>query len=149
MINYKKGQIGSTLTWIVATIIVVVILGIFIYASDILAEGKGVDTSSVSPLDEKTGDLFAAKSLSAYLISNADKGNVFKQIKEDGIDVPNGELSKLIFFFLYPFPSGKNDPFSSGGDSENHKPINRQDFAPFFIHFLHHQYLPPRLVYFL
>ena len=40
MLDNKKGQIGETMTWIVATLIIIVILSISIFATSILALGS-------------------------------------------------------------------------------------------------------------
>jgi len=40
MLNSKKAQVGETVTWIVATIVLIAILLIFIFASSILAKSK-------------------------------------------------------------------------------------------------------------
>ena len=36
MLNCKRGEIGETMTWVVATVIIVVLLIIFVYASNAL-----------------------------------------------------------------------------------------------------------------
>ena len=42
MLNSKKAQVGETVTWIVATIVLIAILLIFIFASYILAISKSL-----------------------------------------------------------------------------------------------------------
>ena len=41
MLN-KRGQLSDTMTWIVATLIIIVILIVFVLASQVLAKWKGV-----------------------------------------------------------------------------------------------------------
>ncbi len=66
----KKAQLGDTLTWIVATIIIFVILSFFIFGSSVL--GKTKDATQFKPsLFSKEGfepsDTFLTKSLLTYI----------------------------------------------------------------------------------
>ncbi|OYT35953.1 hypothetical protein B6U91_02205 [Candidatus Pacearchaeota archaeon ex4484_71] len=77
----KKGQVGDTLTWIVSTIIVVVMLLIFIFVSSLLAETKFLGKyreKIVSPETELKYDLILSKSLYAYYtLENVKEKNAF------------------------------------------------------------------------
>ena len=44
----KKAQVGETITWIVATLIIIGILLIFIYASVAMAKAKSIKSSEIS-----------------------------------------------------------------------------------------------------
>lgn len=46
MLNNKKGEIGESITWVVATVIIIVVLTIFIIASNILGGFSKVSVSS-------------------------------------------------------------------------------------------------------
>jgi len=64
MWDNKKGQIGETMTWIVATLIIVVILSISIFATSILALGS---TKKLIYLEDKEKDFLATKSITSFL----------------------------------------------------------------------------------
>ena len=56
IVRKKKAQVGGTLTWFVATIIIIVILLIAIYAASILGKGKSVgdvDVKEITGEEEK------------------------------------------------------------------------------------------------
>ena len=68
MLN-KKGQVGSTVTWIVATLIIIVMLIFFIFGSSVLAESKKLSKkkgSIFSRDDLGQRDLFLEKSIFTY-----------------------------------------------------------------------------------
>ena len=82
MLHNKKAVVGETLTWIVATLIIVVILVFSIYATSLLSiknfVGGGKELSSI-----KEKDLLATKSLTGYLLTEDDGETVFEQLKEE------------------------------------------------------------------
>lgn len=93
MFANKKAQIGETMTWIVATIVIVVILIISIYISSLLGETKNI----VSYDDfDRENDLLMEKSVLAYFLAGEDRtildkieqqevyGNLGNKIKEVG-----------------------------------------------------------------
>jgi hypothetical protein len=77
----KKATIGTTMTWIIATIIIIIILLVFLFGASLLAGFKKVQVAG--------GDLFVSsdytltdkwlntKSAMAYLITS-DRGNAEK-----------------------------------------------------------------------
>lgn len=44
----KKGQIGETITWVLATIIILFVLGAFIYASVLISEVKSINPERIN-----------------------------------------------------------------------------------------------------
>jgi len=46
-LNNKKAQIGETLTWMISTIIILVLLIIFVYSTISFAKAKNIETSSI------------------------------------------------------------------------------------------------------
>lgn len=58
----KRGQIAETMTWVVATLIIIVLLSISIYASTFLAKTKIIHYGD----DSRTQDIVMEKSLFAY-----------------------------------------------------------------------------------
>ena len=109
MLDNKRAQVGETMTWVIATIVIVVILifSIFIVSFKLKDESKEFKTQN------KDSDLIAAKSLLGYLSTKDSNGmTVYEQLKDknDSKDVKgifdefNGNLAKNIFLKLY-----KND----------------------------------------
>ena len=74
----KKAQIGETMTWIIATIVIVVILIVSIYVTSLLAQ-----TRKVIPYQdfERENDLIMEKSLFAYFLSGRDE-TIFSKLGE-------------------------------------------------------------------
>ncbi len=97
MFNKKSGQMGETITWIVATIIIIVILiiSIFIATSD-LGGSKKVDFP-------KQDDILASKSFFAYLLTkDTEDKTVYEQLKDDeNLNEFNGNLALRIFDEFY------------------------------------------------
>ena len=88
----KKAQIGETMTWIIATIVIIAILIISIYISSLLGEAK-----SIIPYKdfERKNDLLMEKSLFAYFL--ADKSQIiYNQIKEQELyDDPDNKIKEI------------------------------------------------------
>ena len=97
MHNKKRGQIGDTITWVVATVIIVLILAVSLFASE-FAFGKSKDLSFL-----KTTDTLVSKSLFSYLLTKDSEGdNVYNQIKkQENLNEFNGNLGKAIFKKFY------------------------------------------------
>jgi len=94
----KKAQVATTMTWIVATIIIIVMLAISIIFTSVFGKRTYTDTDS----NERT-DLLIAKSFLSYLLTKENSANVFEKISEEGnLNDFNGNLAKSIFFELYP-----------------------------------------------
>lgn len=64
MLNNKKAQVGETITWVVATLIIVVVLGISVFATFSISNEKTVF------LDDKKKDIIATKSITNFLRGN-------------------------------------------------------------------------------
>tara|TARA_Y100000034_G_scaffold101437_1_gene125755 strand:- start:868 stop:1338 length:471 start_codon:yes stop_codon:yes gene_type:complete len=93
---YKKAQVGETMTWVVATVIIIVILLFSIFIASI-KPGKDKD---ISKLPDKQSDLLAKKSLVAYLST----GDVYNKLRnsEKFDDTEEGLLAEKIFKEFYP-----------------------------------------------
>ncbi|MBU2053226.1 MAG: hypothetical protein ABIJ14_02060 [Nanoarchaeota archaeon] len=63
----KKGQIGETMTWVVATIVIIVILGVSVFAATLSPIKSSKEFKS-----NRKADLLATKSLINYLSSGED-----------------------------------------------------------------------------
>lgn len=95
MLN-RKAQMGETITWVVATLIIIVILAFSIFISSFyFSKDKSVSFSRGS-------DLLASKSLFSYLLTSSDGGKVYDQLKEeDNLNEFNGNLASKIFKAFY------------------------------------------------
>lgn len=95
----RDGQIGETMTWIVATLVIVVILGISIFIASISASGlKRLNQDFF-----QTSDVLASKSMFSYVLTKDVQGNnVYSQLKTEGVmNNFNGGLALDIFRGLY------------------------------------------------
>lgn len=86
MLN-KRAQTGETITWIVATIIIVVLLIFFIYISSLYGKAKKIGSSSTEIFSTEyfqTQDLILEKSLFVYFsLDDLDKKEiVYNYLKE-------------------------------------------------------------------
>ena len=92
----KKGQISETTTWVVATLIIVVILSISVFLASFVGSNKSFPTSSKI-------DLLAKKSLISYLLTENNLGvPVYEQITSEGsLNDFNGNLASEVFNEFY------------------------------------------------
>lgn len=93
----KRGQIGETITWIVATLIILVILMISTYVSSLLAEKEKIlrDDSGLNA----GGNILLKESLFAYLLTeNSEKETVHEQIQKNlDLNQFSVELGRSVF----------------------------------------------------
>jgi len=97
MFNKKLGQIGKTITWIIATVIIIMILVVSIFvATSYLGGSKKADFS-------KQTDILASKSFFAYLLTEDTGGQtVYEQLRdEENLNDFNGNLALNIFEEFY------------------------------------------------
>ncbi len=101
MLHNKKAAVSETLTWVVATIIIMVILVFSIFVVSLLKVGKTFGDKKFE--FDKGKDVFVTKSLYGYLLTKDNSGKiVFEQIGEEGdLNEFNGPLSINIFLRLY------------------------------------------------
>ncbi len=93
----KKGEVGETVTWIVATVIIIVVLLISIFATV-----TGIlDFKNFNYI--KKADVLASKSFFSYLLTESDAGtSVYEQLgSEDNLNEFNGVLALSIFDEFY------------------------------------------------
>lgn len=77
----KKGQVGETVTWVVATLIIVIVLVSFIYASSVLSKVKIL--TSLSFESELEGNWMEKKMFfSENLSGNKNKEKIMLWIEE-------------------------------------------------------------------
>jgi len=82
----KKGQVGDTVTWVVATIVIIVLLMFFIFGTSLLADARKAinlkdPTTSENSLQKK--DLFLEKSLFTYfqIQDLGEKSSIYLRLK--------------------------------------------------------------------
>jgi len=95
----KKGQMGETITWVVATIIIVLVLAVSIFISSFSAE----KFKRIQEPYFQTADILASKSMFSYMLT---KGNddkiIYEQLKnQENLNDFNGNLAVKIFHGLY------------------------------------------------
>ncbi len=95
--NNKLGQVGETVTWIVATVIIVIILFVSIFIASVYL-GNGKEFKFV-----RQADPLATKSFFSYLLTkNNDGKTVYEQVKkEKNLNDFNGNLAVNIFKEFY------------------------------------------------
>ncbi len=100
-IRNKKAQVGETMTWIIATIVIIVVLVISIFVTNFVFGGGKTFNIFHST------DSVATKSLSAYLLTLDNSGKkVFDQLKDEEdlskfFNNFSGSLAVRIFEGLY------------------------------------------------
>ena len=66
----KKAQVSETVTWIVATLVIIVVLVVFLYFSSILGKGKEITKAEIkSANSEGYSDWINQKNSFAYELS--------------------------------------------------------------------------------
>jgi len=72
MLNNKRAQVGESITWVVATIILVIVLIIFVYVASALAKVKEIKLTDSENL-ENSANWIDAKNQIAYSINSNNK----------------------------------------------------------------------------
>lgn len=89
MFRNKKAQIGETLTWVVATLIIIFILIVFIYASVLMSKVKAINPKRLSiKFTETESEInwIEVKTIFAYSINDENKNKIELWIKEANSD---------------------------------------------------------------
>jgi len=103
-IKNKTAQVGETATWIVATIIIIVILAISIFiASFYLGKTKEIQETNPNYPYTRIAEIPAYKSLFSYMLTKDSGGEtIHSQLKESiSFNEFNGNLAKKIFLEFY------------------------------------------------
>jgi len=95
----KLGQTGDTITWLVATVVIIVVLTVSIFAASIFFDKN----KSLKSGTFESADTLASKSLFSYVITKDSNGKVvYEQLKEEeNLGDFDGKLSVKIFIDLY------------------------------------------------
>jgi hypothetical protein len=96
-LSNKRAQIGETMTWIIATIVIIVMLTLTIIISD-LSFGKNRSIQT-----EQQSDVLASKSFFSYVLTKDAEGkNVYSQLQtEENLNDFSGNLAIKIFNSSY------------------------------------------------
>lgn len=112
--NSKKAQLGSTMTWFIATIIIIIILISSIALSEVSKKSRGFryDLREFKKLEEDVSiktmrgiDLIATKSINGFLLTNKNFDKIFqtKKINSDqqklSQKILDMYLKENVFFF--------------------------------------------------
>ncbi len=82
MLNSKKAQVGETVTWIIATIVLIVILLVFIFASSTLAKFKSFKVN-LKANSEEDASWIDSKTQIAYSLNNANRNKIVAWISQE------------------------------------------------------------------
>ncbi len=86
MLN-KKAQVSEIMSWVIATIIIISILLLFVYASSLLAQKtKIVKVKSLKIDSEQEVDLIATKNLIAYSSASGSEKKIIEEWQEENED---------------------------------------------------------------
>ena len=98
----KRGQVAETVTWLVATILILIILSISVYTASVLSKTNRAVTISVEEYP-----ILLKQSLYGFLFTRDTSGKrVFEQIEESGgLDLFSKDLGEKVF----KDPSGEFD----------------------------------------
>lgn len=76
----RKGQVGETITWIVATLVILFMLIISTYTASLMAEKQKILNIDFGIFEDNS----LSQSVFAYLLTENDEGkNVFNQLSND------------------------------------------------------------------
>ena len=83
--NNKKGQVGVTISWVIATIVIIGVLMIFIYISVLMSKVKMINLENlkISSSEEKIKLLAEKTSLAHQLVNDKNKDIIDKILKEN------------------------------------------------------------------
>lgn len=115
----KKGQVGQTLTWIIATLIIFFILVFFVLVTTVLVGFKKISSPFAKneiEVGQEVSDYAGFKSFEGFLnseigekkvkvydiVANADKGEMSEEFKKEALK-----------FLDFNFPNAKNDNYKN------------------------------------
>ena len=111
MLN-KRGQMADTMTWVVATLVIVVILGILVFVT------MGISGDKPIFLEDKKKDFIATKSITSFLSDDENVGllkedNKEKNYAEFGEKMKN--LLGVLSIYKLPYPIPGDEAHSDKG----------------------------------
>ncbi len=93
----SRGQVADTATWIVATIVIIFVLMVSVYAASKI--GRNFELPGILSSSEKTQEILTQQSFHAYLLTKNPNGiNFYNQISSAGnINSTDELIAKTIF----------------------------------------------------
>jgi hypothetical protein len=81
----KRGQVGETVSWVIATIVIIGVLIAFLWISSLLSKVKAITAGEVrSDLNKESVVLTGKTSLAHKLENNKNKDVIDNLLKENG-----------------------------------------------------------------
>ena len=90
MLDNKKAQIADTMTWVVATLVIVVILGILVFATYF------VSNKNIIFIEDKQKDFIATKSITSFLRNSENVGLLNENDKEKNYKGFGEKMKKML-----------------------------------------------------
>ena len=92
----QRAQIADTITWVFATIVIIALLSVAFFVTSLVGNDKVFN-------DVPVKDALAAKSVSAFLLTEGDSGEIIFDEISDDVDLNdfNGKLSVKVLKYLY------------------------------------------------
>ena len=116
MLNNKKAQIADTMTWVVATLVIIVVLGILVLVT------KGIPGNKLIYLEDKEKDFIATKSITSFLRNDVNV-DLLKEENYEGFKVKTGNLLRNFPKSLIGGAGKWNFEINGEGLSNNYKLI--------------------------
>lgn len=85
MLNNKRAQVGESITWVIATIVLIAILIIFIFASVALSKVKSIKIN-LKANSEESVDWINSKTQMAYSVNSVNKNKISLWISQEGVN---------------------------------------------------------------
>ena len=85
MLKYKlnsKGQTGETISWVIATLVIVGILILFVYLSVLMSKTKIVNIGTLQTDLEKDSKILSGKTTLAEMLNDKNKEMINEILKE-------------------------------------------------------------------
>ena len=106
MLDNKKAQLGDTMTWVVATLVIIVVLGILVFVTIGISGNKSIY------LDDKEKDFIATKSIRNFLSNDVNVGFMEKTLIDKNDKFFEEKVKKL----LEILPTSTKNGIGSFGD---------------------------------
>jgi len=94
MFNNKSGQVSDTTTWIVATMVILVLLGVSIFITSGIAKVKTFGGDKV--IEGKQRDHVAEKTISAFLLNNGNLDLIKNSVSKNNYSDLKVEIKNLL-----------------------------------------------------
>lgn len=80
----KRGQVGETVTWLIATLVIIGIMMLFIYVSYLMAQVKNIGVGNIEIGAEKSLDTISQKTTFAEQITENKNKPTIDNILKNG-----------------------------------------------------------------